>query len=453
MMTTKPKIGLIRIGDPRLGHLLDNDPVYADPPKLLRALGLRVLCADQMFTTEDDARREASRLRRAGVEGLVLNAVWFLRSNAMAGAAQEAELPVALWSLPDEDGGSAVGFGVSHGALDEMGVDHEVIYAPWEQAQSRMLAWARAVHARASLRGSRYGQIGGRCLEMMTGDVDNNQVKRVFGIDYDHMEQWELIHRAQAVADKAARPLVKQWKKEYKSIQVSDDVLLRSAKVYLAGKAVGAERRWDAFGIKCQPEFLDNYLAPCLPMSLWNDEGLVAVCEGDQNAAITMMALRAISGQPIMFSDLSHVFFEEGIVRLLNCGMAPSCYAGGKAAVDLMPCPEVQATLDKKTGKHLCKGGACTGFVVTPGRGTLARFGRIKGEVVLHLTGGEIVEHAHDRKILFGYGGHWPFAYVRPDEPLERFTRNLRAHHLCLARGDWVQELTILARLLGVRVL
>jgi hypothetical protein len=55
-----------------------------------------------------------------------------LRLNYIAGAAQAAGLPVALWTLPDEDGASAVGYGVSHGALGEMGIDHEVIFVPWE---------------------------------------------------------------------------------------------------------------------------------------------------------------------------------------------------------------------------------------------------------------------------------------------------------------------------------
>lgn len=452
-MSHQPKVGLIMIGDPRLGNVLDNNHIIKEPRKLLESLDITVIGGKKMFTTEDNVRPEALRIRNEGAEGLILFSVWFLRSNAMAGAAQTAGLPVALWALPDEDGASAVGFGVSHGALDEMGIDHQVIYGPWEQKKDEIMAWARAVHARAKLSGSRYGQIGGRCLEMLTGDVDNNQVKRIFGIDYDHMEQWELIHRAQKVPSTKVKPMIKQWKKEFKSVHVTDEVLLRSAKVYLAGKEVARERNWSAFGIKCQPEFLDNYLAPCLPVGLWNDEGMVVSCECDQNAAITMMAVNALSNEPVMFTDLSHVFFEKGIVRLLNCGTAAPSYAGGRKNVNLMPCPEVQATLDKKTGKHLCKGGACTGMVVAPGTGTIARFGRIKGEYVLHVTGCEIIPYPHDNKIIFGYGGHWPFAYLRPEQKLDEFVQKVRAHHMCLAKGNWVKELKILARLWGVRVL
>jgi len=452
-MSTKPKIGLIMIGDPRLGAELDDNHIVTDPPRLLREAGLEVIGGERMFATEDEARPEALRIRNEGAEGLVLYAVWFLRANAMAGAAQVAGLPVALWTLPDEDGASAVGFGVSHGALDEMGFEHEVIFGPWAEKRSRMTSWARAVHARARIMGSRYGQIGGRSLEMMTADVDNNQVKRIFGIDYDHMEQWDLIHKAMDVPDDQARPLAEKWKREFRSVNVTDEVMLRSAKVYVAGRKVAEKRRWDAFGIKCQFEFIDNYIAPCLAIGMWNDEGVVVSCEADQNAAITMMALNALSGEPVMFTDLSHVFFDTGVVRLLNCGVAPPSYAGGADKVDLMPCPEVQGTLDEETGEHLCKGGACTGMLVAPGPGTIARFGRIKGEYVLHLTACEIIEHPHREDIVFGLGRSWPFAYVKPAQPVDEFLRNVRAHHMCLAKGDWVRDMSILARLWGVPVL
>ena len=160
-MSAKPKIGLIMIGDPRLGNELAGNHIITDPPRLLREAGIEVIGGEKMLTTEDEARPEAIRIRNEGAEGIILYTVWFLRANAMAGAAQAAGLPVALWTLPDEDGASAVGFGVSHGALGEMGIEHEIVFGPWEVERAHMMSWARAAHARAQLLGSRYGQVGG----------------------------------------------------------------------------------------------------------------------------------------------------------------------------------------------------------------------------------------------------------------------------------------------------
>ena len=55
------------------------------------------------------------------------------------------------------------------------------------------------------------------------------------------------------------RPLVQQWRGEFASIDVSDEVLLKSARLYVAGKRMFARNRWDFVGVKCQFELLDNY--------------------------------------------------------------------------------------------------------------------------------------------------------------------------------------------------
>lgn len=162
----------------------------------------------------------------------------------------------------------------------------------------------------------------------MMADSDANQWRRQFGLDVDHAEQWTLIHAAEKIPDPQTRPLIEQWKSEFKSIDVSDDVLLRSARLYLAGKEMCVRNRWDFAGIKCQFELLDNYLAPCLPIALWNDEGFVVACETDMNAALTMYALHQFSDHPVMFSDIQYLNREERWARFLNCGTAATRLAG-----------------------------------------------------------------------------------------------------------------------------
>ena len=119
----------------------------------------------------------------------------------------------------------------------------------------------------------------------------------------------------------------------------------------------------------------------------------------------------------------------------------------------LRNCPEIQGTYDEETGTHLCKGGACTHFVLPPGKVTLARFGRMSGRYVLHAASGEAIAHPHDENSFLGIGGVWPFAYVKIDQDMDRFVANLRAHHMCIAPGDWMPQLTALARLWDVEVL
>lgn len=452
---TTLRVGLLPVMDPRIDPDLQNRILgYLQLAEKIRGLDVEVVWPERAVTCEEDAVREVEKMAAEGVCGIIYFTAWFLRANVIVGACQHSRLPALLWSIPNLNDTSLIGFGVAHGSLDEAGVEHEVVCDAWTPAAERkMLAWIRACHVKQLASYARYGHVGGKCLSMMTADADANQWRAKFGIDVDHAEQWTLIHEAEQVPEADARPIVEAWRKEFRAIDVADDVLLRSARLYVAGKRLFARQGWDFAGIKCQFELLDHYVAPCLPIGLWNDEGLIVACETDMNAALTMFALRHMSGQPAMFSDIQYLNREEGWARFLNCGTAAPRLAGGRDQVVLKNCPEIQGTYDEATGKHLCKGGACPHFVLPPGPVTLARFGRIQGRYVLHLARGESFAYPHDPASLLGIGGVWPFAYVKIDQDMERFVANLRAHHMCVAVGDFFPELEALARLWHVEVL
>jgi len=451
----KTVVGLLPVMDPRIDPDLERKILgYLDLEEKLRTLEVDVIWPGRAVSRENDAVAEVERMRAAGACGVIYFTCWFLRANVIVGACQHSHLPAMVWAIPNLDDTSLIGFGVTHGSLDEVGYPHEIVCDQWnESSRSRMRAWIQACRVKQVVARSRYGHVGGKCLSMMTADGDANQWRRQFGIDVDHAEQWTLIHEAEKVPDSKTLPLVEQWKREFKAVEVSDDVLARSARIYLAGKDMFARNGWDLAGIKCQFELLDNYLAPCLPVALWNDDGFVVACETDMNAALTMYVLQLFSGHPVMFSDIQYLNREEKWARFLNCGTAATRLAGGKDRVVLRDCPEIQGTYDEKTGKHLCQGGACPHFVLPPGRVTLARFGRIAGRYVLHACGGESFAYPHDGNSLLGIGAVWPFAYVRIDQDMDRFVSNLRAHHMCIVPGDWMRELESLARLWGVEIL
>ena len=454
-VTRLPVVGLLPVMDPRIDPELEGRILgYLDLEAKIRELGVEAIWPGRAVSREEDAVAEVQRMRERGASGIIYFTAWFLRANVVVGACQHSHLPALVWSIPNLNDTSLIGFGVTHGSLDEVGFPHEVVCDQWNDlSRKRIRAWIQACEVKRIVARSRYGHVGGKCLSMMTADADANQWRRQFGVDVDHAEQWTLIHEAEKIPASAIEPLTRQWKSEFKTVDVSDEVLARSARLYLAGTEMFARNRWNFAGIKCQFELLDNYLAPCLPIALWNDEGFVVACETDMNAALTMYVLHLLSGHPVMFSDIQYLNRQEGWARFLNCGTAATRLAGGKDKVVLRNCPQIQGTYDEATGKHLCQGGACPHFVLPPGRVTLARFGRIAGRYVLHACAGESFAYPHDEQSLLGIGAVWPFAYVKIEQEMERFVRNLRAHHMCIAPGDWLPQLESLARLWNVDVL
>jgi L-fucose isomerase len=449
------KVGLMAVLDPRISPELEKQ-ILADARLVerIRELGVEVVAPQKAMRYEEEAVEEVRRMQAEDACGIIYYTAWFLRANVIVGACQHSHLPAIVWTIPSMAYASMVGFGVTHGSLDEVGFKHEIVCDAWnERAKKKILTWIKACHIRHIVARSRYGHVGGKSLEMMTADADANQWRRKFGIDVGHEEQWTLIHEAEGIPEDRVKPLIEEYKQDFALINVSDEVLEKSARLYLAGYEMFKRNRWDFAGIKCQHEMVDNYLSPCLPIALWNDDGYVVACETDMNAALTMYVLYNLSGEPVMFSDIQYLDHDEKWARFLNCGTAATRLAGGRQNVELQPCPEVQASYDEKTGQYLCKGGACPHFILPPGEVTLARFGRIEGRYVVHVTTGESFEYPHDRNSLIGIGGVWPFAYVRIHQNIDRFVENLRAHHICIAFGNWEPELRALANLWDVEVL
>ena len=210
-----PSVGLLPVMDPRiepelqvklLGHL--------QLAEKLRSLGIDVVWPGRVVTTEEDAVEQVDKMQAAGVCGIIYFTGWFLRANVIVGAAQHSHLPLMVWSIPNLDDASLIGFGVTHGSLDEVGIPHEIVCDVWNEAsQRKMLAWSRACRVKQLAASARYGHIGGKCLSMMTADADANQWRRQFGIDVDHAEQWTLIHEAEAIPEAEIQPCVRQWKR------------------------------------------------------------------------------------------------------------------------------------------------------------------------------------------------------------------------------------------------
>ncbi len=454
---TKPRIGYIDVADPRLGPDMFKDilATSANYVKWLTAGGMEVTPAAIVADTEPKARQAVESMRQAGVCAILIRTAWFHRSNVTAAIAQSAGLPCCLWAVPSRQDASLIGLGVAHGALDELGINHRLIYGATDEKTLKALSqWALAAATRAAFQGAVYGAIGGRCLEMIPMSSDENQLRRLFGMHIDPVEQWTLIHRAKAVPEDRVKPLVQAWRASFKRIACTDSALERSARLYLAGTEMFEERGWSFAGIQCQPDLIDNYLAPCLPVALWNDAGFIVSCENDINNALGMFLLTRLAGSPVMFADVQFIDQERNLVRLLNCGMAAPGLAGGAQKVELHDCPVVQGTWDEVQQKYLCQGGACTHFILPAGAVTIARFGRIAGRYVIHLARGQAVDtEPHDPADMGGAAGVWPWAYIRLDSPWQDFVRNMRAHHCCVAPADCAVGVLEFAKMFEIEVL
>jgi len=454
-----PRIGYLDVADPRLPAEMQKTILGKgkECASLLRSEGLDIVEAGGMVTTESEARRVVSEMRNREVDGIIVRCAWFLRANVVAGVSQYAEsLPVMLWAVANPNDTSFEGLALAHGSLDEIGARHHLHYGRLTSDDvAPVVAWAQACRIKRMLVGAVYGEIGGRCLEMLPGSSDPNQLRKLFGIHVDPLEQWTLIRRAEEVPESEWKPVVDRVRDEYKVVDASDEALARSAKLYVAGNAIFEERGWTFAGIQCQLEMIDNYLAPCLPVALWNEEGFTVSCETDVNNALGMLVCREITGRPPMFADLFYLDPERRVLHCLNCGTGAPSLGGGPEKVEVHDQTPLQGTRDEATGRSLCKGGACSQFILQPGPVTIVRFGRIDGRYVIHLARGEAIPHEFDPEEVSGLTRIWPFAYIQlpPGTDAGIFLRNMRSHHAVISPGEIVDPVSRFADQVGIEVI
>ncbi len=452
------KMGLINIADPRLGGEMHRN-IINEGNKLsafLESQGFEIELADCVIDTEQKALPVIENMRLNGCVGIIARIAWFHRSNVCVGIAQNAGLPLMICAMPNPNDTGFEGLVLAHGALKEVGIPHQMNYGlPDLESSSKIIAWAKACKAQKAFQNAIYGKIGGRCLEMLPGSSDPNQLRKVFGFHIDPMEQWTLIHRAEEIPESEWKPVAEKWKAEYKTFEINEITLERSAKLYIAGKQIFLEREWNFAGIQCQLEMIDNYLAPCLPVAEWNNDGFTVSCETDINNAIGMYLIQQANGTPGMFCDIFHYDTEKNIIHALNCGTASPSLANGKCNVNVNEQTPLQGTWDEKNQCSLCKGGACNQFILPPGPVTVLRFGRINGEYVVQIEEGTAIEHAYNPEELGGLTKIWPFAYVQLNCSVtpEKFINDMLSHHAVITPSHCADMIRKFAELIRIIIL
>jgi L-fucose isomerase-like protein len=205
----------------------------------------------------------------------------------------------------------------------------------------------------------------------------------------------------------------------------------RSARLHAGLRSLAEEGGWDALATRCWPEcFTEFGAAACSPQSWLAEAGIPAACEADIPGTLSALVLDRAAGRRAFVADLVDVA-ADGTMALWHCGNAPVSMAG----------EEPRATVHPNRGLPLLNE-----FRIAPGRITVARFTRSKGETRLVIGGGEVVD---EPRPYWGTSG-----VVRMDRPGDEVLDTVMGegldHHFALVHGDVRAEMAGLAGALGI---
>jgi L-fucose isomerase len=459
------RIGVLTFSD---GRSYAHDPQIAELEEFQRRLQRALadlgheLVLGELVHSNQTARDQAERLARAGVEATIFHyAVWaFPQFSVVASRFPLGPLLLLGQINPAKPGMVAVL--AAAGALEQLGLLPTRVFGQISEPAvlARVDAWARAAHASRALRGQTYGLIGGRSIGINTAVSNTDQWAKQFGVDVEHIDQWEVVRRASAVDPERVKRgriwLEHQVRKvHYDGVQLTPAKLERQVAAYHALRELAAEKGLDFLGIKGQPELTEHYATMDVPEAFLNDpydwEGphppLICSTEADMDAALTMQILHLLSGSPVLFADVRH-YLGENIFDLVNSGQHPTFFAARSqdpavnlAEVELHP-----------QGFYFPAGGASVFHVAAPGPVTLARLSRLDGRYRMHLLRAELLrlEPAREAEVIAEVQPNWPHAFAKLEASAEVFLQSFPSNHVHAVPGDWVAALLQVCRNLGV---
>lgn len=464
-----PKIAIITFGDGR-EHEWNNlfrgmtEPRHEAVVAYFRDLPVEVFALDTVARSNSQVDAQVDELKASGVSALIAHIPCWVSPNLVVRGVQRMSLPTILLSNRHPGTHGSVGLLGAGGALDQIGYPHIRIRGDFETPDlgEKLLPFMRAASAVAQLRGQVFGMFGGRSLGIDTGTIDPMQWRRMFAVDVEHIDQLEIVRRAELIEPESSAQMVTWLEKnaqsvDYDGVKLSREKLDFQVRCYLATRQIIQEMGLDFVAVKCMPDMTNHYIPQCISAAFLPgaydafgaQKPVPMSCEADGDGALTMQILNLVSGgTPTLFGDLSYLDEDNSTLYIPNCGAMCSWYAGRSdqaqgnlAHIELRP-------------SFRPSGGATVYFKAAPGPVTLARLSRRSGEYVMTIFQGEAVDPSPQayQDFVKARGSHQlPTMFVKVDLDFDELMNEFGSNHISGVAGLFVEELVQVCKLLHIK--
>ncbi|MDA2928151.1 L-fucose/L-arabinose isomerase family protein [Acidobacteria bacterium AH-259-G07] len=473
LQSRKIKVGVLDFGDGR-SFLKENlAPVNREfRQKLIKYLeeeGFEVVCGDEVIWQNEIAVRSGKKMAACAVDVVLFNfSVWAWPQYARV-AAQFCPQPIVMFSNVNPQYPGLVGMLANSGSLDQAGIRFLKSFGDIAEpkVRSRLRSQIVAIAGAHRLRGLTYCLVGGRSLGIDTTVVDPAQWAKQFGIDVDHVDQFELVRRAEEELENGERvspaldflkSRIKKihWTEPQATFRLTEELLRKQLAMYYAMIDLMEEFKYDFCGIKGQRELTEHYATADVAEAFLNDpygpEGsakppIVCATEADCDAALTMQIFKHLSNTPVLFADVRHYHKDLGVWDLCNSGEHATYFAG--RSFD----PEVNLprTEFRPQGFYFPAGGASVYHIAAPGPVTLARLTRHDGQYRMTALLADFVDFGErNHEIAAISQDNWPHAFAKFQCSIESFINAFHCNHIHGVYGNVLAELETVCWVLGI---
>jgi L-fucose isomerase-like protein len=190
----------------------------------------------------------------------------------------------------------------------------EIIHGDSDYIARRIKELSKIFEVKSRLASTKLGVIGKPSDWLIASDVDYNKVKDVLGISLIDIEMDELVKEIDQ-DHHFAHPKLKNIREKGFNKKSIDGAL----KIYNGFKTIVNKYKLDGITVRCF-DLLEIYKnTGCLGVSLLNDEGIIAGCEGDVPALISMTILHLLTDEPVFMANPSSIDINKNEIILAHC--------------------------------------------------------------------------------------------------------------------------------------
>ncbi len=392
----------------------------------------------EMVIEQSDAEKAGEFFIRERVDALIIVSATFHLGHLALILNRMVRVPLLLWGYDElpYDGGkirlnAVCGVNLNASNLYKGGNDNFIVHVGNEVDED----WIKAVKMMVALKTTKIGLVGHHADGFYNVGVDELHVYQEMGVLLNHYELSQFFGgeaTPEEVAAEKANVL-----KLFDVKKLNDSQVEKVAKLVVVASKFMKQEGVDVIAIRCWPEFARTYgVSPCAMMSILQSRNMLLACEGDIEAALSMVAVRA-AGEPTPFmADLSQVNYTENYALLWHDGVAP--------------CNLWDGICNRSLETYFAGGkGVTADFVLHKGPVSILRIDTARGKTRLFYEEGEAVPM---EKQLSG-----TYAKVIFDHHISKVIDTVVytgvAHHVIMGYVKYRTAMRYLARIMGWEVI
>ncbi|MBR5715503.1 MAG: hypothetical protein IKX59_02885 [Bacteroidales bacterium] len=257
-------------------------------------------------------------VRTGGTEGIFLRLLSSLNSKLTTHSKQSS--PFYLLASGKSNSLAASMEILSY--LQQNGLQGEILHGAPEYITRRIRLLAQVEEARMKLRGSRLGIVGAPSDWLISSQANKEVVKERLGIELIDIPMQELLDTIAATPlDSTLCPMPECCDPDLcaslpNGIRKS---LSGAHQIYKALKTLISNHQLQGFTLRCFDLLSAVHNTGCLALARLNAEGIVAGCEGDVPAMLSMSISQALTGVSGFQANPARINPETGEILFAHC--------------------------------------------------------------------------------------------------------------------------------------